>query len=131
MPDIERMMNKLFTYSVRQNVRAIYFENISFQKLKEFKFLLRNFKEIKRLIEPLQKMMMKSSFKSERLRRLITVKYGSDSDGLLPYLDEAINEFEMLIVWKKVSGSDDQIPEPQRGLDSHFDETNDKVNQIK
>jgi len=49
----------------------------------------------------------------------------------MPYLDEAINEFEMLIVWKKVAGCEDQIPEPQRGLDLNFDETNDKVNGIK
>jgi len=46
-------------------------------------------------------------------------------------LDEAISEFEMLIVWKKVSGCDDNIPEPQRGLDQNFDDTNDKVNGIK
>ena len=38
-------------------------------------------------------------------------------DGLLPFLDDAIAEFEMLIVWKKVAGCEDQIPEPQRGLD--------------
>lgn len=62
MPDIERMMNKLFTYSVRQNVKAIYFENISFQKLKEFRHLLRNFKEIERIISPIKKMMEKSTF---------------------------------------------------------------------
>jgi len=53
MPDIERMMNKIFTYSIRSNVKAIYFENISFNKLKEFRFLLRNFREIRRLIDPL------------------------------------------------------------------------------
>jgi DNA mismatch repair ATPase MutS len=74
MPDIELLMNKLFTYSVRQNVRAIYFENISFQKLKEFRFLLRNFKEIKRLIDPVVQMNKREPFKSERLKRLITVK---------------------------------------------------------
>lgn len=62
MPDIERMMNKLFTYSVRQNVKAIYFENISFQKLKEFRHLLRNFKEIERIISPIKKMMEKTTF---------------------------------------------------------------------
>jgi len=37
----------------------------------------------------------------------------------------------MLIVWKKVAGCDDQIPEPQRGLDTNFDEMNDRVNAIK
>ncbi len=70
--------------------------------------------------------------KSERLKRLITVKKvaaasaggtstqdNEDStpkqqiddesgiEGLMPFLDEVIVEFEMLIVWKKVSGCDD------------------------
>ncbi len=49
----------------------------------------------------------------------------------MPFLDEVIGEFELLIVWKKVSGCEDQIPEPQRGLDANFDATNDKVNGIK
>jgi len=52
-------------------------------------------------------------------------------DGLLPFLDDSIAEFEMLIVWKKVAGCEDQIPEPQRGLDQNFDQTNDKVNGVK
>ncbi|TNV85716.1 hypothetical protein FGO68_gene17605 [Halteria grandinella] len=136
MPDIERMMNKLFTYSVRQNVKAIYFENISFQKLKEFKMLLKNFKEIPRLLEPLRMIVEKGQCKSQRFQRLLTVKEDNELDddpsqGLLPFLDQAIEEFELLIVWKRVGGCDDQIPEPQKGLDIHFDQTNEKVNQIK
>jgi len=27
--------------------------------------------------------------------------------GLMPFLDEVIGEFELLIVWKKVSGCED------------------------
>jgi len=77
------VMNKLFTYSVRQNVRAIYFENISFMKLKEFRFLLRNFKEIPRIIDPL----LQARLKSPRLVRLLTPK---EEGGLLPTLDDAI-----------------------------------------
>ena len=64
-------------------------------------------------------MHKKEPFKSERLRRLIQVKKQDEEDdiegsmdGLLPYLDDAISEFEMLIVWKKVAGCEDQIPEP-------------------
>lgn len=87
------------------------------------------------MIDPICQMMAKEPFKSERLRRLISFKgTGEDENdptGLLPYLDDAISEFEMLIVWKKVAGCEDQIPEPQRGLDQHFDATNDKVNGVK
>lgn len=54
------------------------------------------------------------TFKSDRLRRLISVKSNTEEhngilskDGLLPDLEDAISEFEMLITWKKVAGSDD------------------------
>lgn len=30
LPDLERIMSKVFTYSVRAQVKAIYFENVSF-----------------------------------------------------------------------------------------------------
>ena len=30
LPDLERTMSKVFAYSVRNSVRAIYFENVNF-----------------------------------------------------------------------------------------------------
>jgi len=30
LPDLERVLTKVFTYSVRNAVKAIYFENVSF-----------------------------------------------------------------------------------------------------
>lgn len=44
-----------------------------------------------------------------------------------------IEEFDQLIVWKKVAGGANaaEVPEPQRGIDAEFDEINDTVNAIK
>ena len=42
-----------------------------------------------------------------------------------------IDQFDRLIIWKKVNGSDVEIPEPQRGLDETFDLANEKVSQLK
>lgn len=40
-------------------------------------------------------------------------------------LSETIKEFESMIVWKKSGGGTyDDIPEPQPGLDSEFDQVN-------
>ena len=36
-----------------------------------------------------------------------------------------------MIVWKKSQGSDEEIPEPQPGLDEDFDSANDIVDEIK
>ena len=47
-----------------------------------------------------------------------------EEGGLLPYLEEAISEFEYLVVWKKAAGGDEDIPEPRDGLDENFDNAN-------
>jgi hypothetical protein len=54
-----------------------------------------------------------------------------EEGGLMPFLEDAINQFEALVVWKKAAGSDDDIPEPRLGLDQNFDDANIKVNQLK
>ena len=48
-------------------------------------------------------------------------------------MEEAIKELDYLVVWQKVKGiagapsSEDEIPEPRRGIDEQFDEASDKV----
>ena len=123
---MERIQSKVFAYSVRNSIRAVFFENVSFQKLRELKSLLKNFREFSEIIEPLR--IESESFKSERLRQLVRFK---EEGGLLPYLEEAIQEFEYLVVWKKASGGDEDIPEPREGLDENFDAANAFVNQCK
>ena len=105
-------MSKVFTYSIRTQVKAIYFENVSFQKLWELKQLLKYFRDFSKIIEPLRQ--ASESFKSDRLRLLVRF---IEEGGLLPFLDDAINEFEQLVIWKKAAGGDEDIPEPRQGLD--------------
>ena len=51
---------------------------------------------------------------------------------MLPYsYTEELQKFEQLIVWKKVQGSDIEIPEPKQGLDGNFDQANVSVNNVK
>lgn len=44
LPDLEKLLAKLFTYSIKHSVDAIYFEDVSLIKLKEFKQILDCFK---------------------------------------------------------------------------------------
>jgi DNA mismatch repair protein MSH6 len=37
LPDLERLLAKIFTYSIKHKVKAIYFEDVSLIKLKEFR----------------------------------------------------------------------------------------------
>jgi DNA mismatch repair ATPase MutS len=40
LPDLEKILAKVFVYSVKNTFKAVTFENVQFQKLKEFKILL-------------------------------------------------------------------------------------------
>ena len=127
LPDLEKLLAKLYTYSVKHKVKAIYFENVSLNKLKEFRVILRHFKALRDLISSFQG--KKDQFKSLRLQTLLT---DSTEGGLFPTdICEAVDEFENMIVWKKTQSGDEEIPEPQPGLDEGFDTCNNYVDQIK
>jgi hypothetical protein len=46
IPDLERLLAKVFTYSVKDSTKAVMFENVSYLKLIEFRDLLTHFKDI-------------------------------------------------------------------------------------
>ena len=46
LPDIEKLLARIFTYSIKHKVRAIYFEDVSLIKMKEFRTLLKVFSGI-------------------------------------------------------------------------------------
>ena len=76
--------------------------------------------------------MRKGELKSERLIALVS-KPSETEIGLLP--DDThvvIHEFEQLIKWKRVAGSNNaEVPEPQSGIDEEFDGANEAVNEAK
>ena len=37
LPDMEKLLAKIFTYSVKHKVKAIYFEDVSLIKMREFR----------------------------------------------------------------------------------------------
>lgn len=37
LPDLEKLLAKIFTYSIKHSVKAIYFEDVSLIKMKEFR----------------------------------------------------------------------------------------------
>lgn len=106
LPDLEKLLAKLYTYSVKHKVKAIYFENVSLTKMKEFRVLQRHLKDLPQLVASLAG----KPFRSARLRALLT----PDSEGgLYPAgIGEAVAEFEQMIVWKRTQGGEEEIPEP-------------------
>jgi DNA mismatch repair ATPase MutS len=66
LPDIEKLLAKIFSYSVKHKKKAIYFEDVSLIKLQEFRKLLEVFKGSRYVIDTLAS--KSNSFKSIRLR---------------------------------------------------------------
>ena len=51
LPDLEKLLAKIFTYSIKHSVKAVYFEDVSLIKLKEFRQLLQVLKNVEQTIE--------------------------------------------------------------------------------
>ena len=79
LPDLEKLLARIFSYSIKHSVKAIYFEDVTVQKMRDFRTLLNSFKEMPALIEPLTNIAAKLN--SSRLKVLCTL---DTEGGLLP-----------------------------------------------
>jgi len=151
LPDIERILTKIYTYSVKTKVKAFYIDAQALNRLDEFYGLVETLREVKRILIEVFHKDTASSVKvsSKRLRRLVSLasltKEGADtementdaqeeeakgsSDGIFPDYEPILQEFENMVIWKQYKGK--KIPEPRRGVDEDFDNVNVKVESIK
>ena len=53
LPDLEKLIAKVFTYSIKHRCKAVYFEDVSLIKLKELKQLLSYLVTLPEAIKPL------------------------------------------------------------------------------
>ena len=51
-------------------------------------------------------------------------------NGLFPDYEPILQEFENMIVWKKLNNNH-KVPEPAKGIDKNFDNCNLKIEKIK
>ena len=72
LPDLERLLAKIFAYSIKHKVKAIYFEDVSLVKMKEFRTLLKTLREIPVILAPI--MGRVEQYKSERLKNLLSLE---------------------------------------------------------
>lgn len=77
IPDIERMISRIYTYSVKTSVAAIYIDMTALNRLTEFYSLLKIFKHLKDQIRAIFRKNVKDSLKSKRIIELTTIKKSS------------------------------------------------------
>ena len=131
MPDLEKLLAKIFTYSIKQKVTPVSYDDVSLIKMKEFRQLLTSFKNLDETLAGFISLNNEEKLKSKRLKLLLS---NDEDGGLLPdNYKQIISEFESLIVWKQVSGSKigAEIAMPRPGIDEELDEAYADVNNIK
>ena len=146
LPDIERILTKIYTYSVKQKVKAFYIDAQALNRLDEFYDLLATLRELNQILKDVfHKKAGKVEAESLRLRRLVTFKKvivhaNADTEmqsqqdeemeeGIFPDYMPILDEFEEMIVWKQYGNK--KIPEPKKGVDEEFDNKNDNLDSIK
>ncbi|CAD8137335.1 unnamed protein product [Paramecium octaurelia] len=115
-PDFERRCSRIYEYSIKSESKAVFYENLSEQRLKEFKNLTQNLRLAQEEITLFGQLQI--NFKSERLRKMMTFE---EKGGLLPNVQEQLNEFEQYAIWEKEK--DKEIPKPVPGVLETYDQS--------
>lgn len=117
LPDIERLLSRVSTYSVQSNSSAVYFEDVSSARLKEFQELLKHLVSLQGILERLER----HELKAEKLRFLTTAQLDG---GGVPELRTLCAGFEGRIVWK------DGKPQPSPGSCQEYEDLRKPVDVI-
>jgi len=130
LPDLEKKISKLYTYSVQQERSPVFFENMNVKKLQELKEILEALQQVNNLYLNLQK--LRAKLKSERLRA-ITGFVSKKDEGIVPEFYSKLAEFRNVIDWTKLGkgiNENDQIPEPNGGVDKEYDDAKMTIKEI-
>lgn len=120
--DFERVLARLFKYSLKQKEKFILFEDVSSIRLRELKNMLAT---LTKLFDVLSHSSLTCNWKSSLLKKLTT---GESKGGLLKEnLKQEITEMSQHIVW---TGEDNNIPIPKAGTSAEYDQTKLKIKAV-
>lgn len=114
LPDIEKLLSRVSTYSVQSNSSAVYFEDVSTLRLKEFQELLGHFTSMQNLLERLERFDLQSA-------KLSFLTKSQLVGGGVPELRSLCSSFERQILWK------DGKPEPMPGICLEYEKAREPV----
>ncbi|CAD8059529.1 unnamed protein product [Paramecium sonneborni] len=123
-PDFERRCSRIYEYSIKTESKAVFYENLSEQRLKEFKTLTKALRLAQEEITLFGQFQI--NFRSEKLKKMLT--FEADG-GLLPNVKEQLDEFEQYIIWEKEK--DKEIPKPVTGVIESYDQSVAEVQLVE
>jgi len=125
---LEKKISKLYTYSAAQEKCPIFFENMNVKKLRDLKEVLDSLKNVSSVYQGIDK--LQNLIKAERLVGLTT--FAPKEKGLVPEFATKLHYFQNIIEWNKLGKGkdDDQIPEPNVGVDQNYDDAKIEIKNI-
>ena len=98
LPDLEKLMAKIFTYSIKHSVKAIYFQDVSLARMKEFRTLLNCLRNIESsTIESMRALLRSGKLSSKRLIALVSTRTESENALLPDMILETVHQFDSKI----------------------------------
>eukprot|EP00347_Sterkiella_histriomuscorum_P024111 403332270 len=153
LPDLEKECTNIYKLSTRANISLLTFEKLDIESLRDFFNLLEKIKFVNQILGIFK--TAKEGFKSKRLKALLTMKdptkkqplknedikpkreqldsqtsNQSQTTALFPEINNAIAEFEALIMWSNGSNGE-KIPEPIEEFDADYDIAKKRIQEIE
>lgn len=129
-PDIERQCSKIYKFAITNNSKAVYFEDVSKNRLQEFfnliNFLIKSI-EIFKLFEPYL-----DSFKSKRLIQKVTVR--RQNEGGVPDVASELEHFSTNFTIKSELDENRNsvlIVEPTEGAYREYDDLKNEIPKVE
>lgn len=119
LPDLERVLSRLSTYSIKTTSKAVYFEDVSTAKIKELCGFLKHMKDIESLIDN----MSVYNLQSRLLTKLLTT---TEDNGYFPVAKPQCDQLLKMIFFNSKSE-----PEPIQGVCESYDNVRLKILEIE
>ena len=138
LPDLERMINKIYNLSNKQRLSAVYFEDFAKNRLKDFLAFLKELKKVENLVETFTDYV--PNFQSKRLIQLTTFKEvdldafkkrkkvstkKTKTTGVFPRINTILSDLEGMVELR------DGLPIPKIGVNQDIDDMIEKITDIK
>ena len=139
LPDLERMISRVYNLSNKQRMSAIYFEDFAKNRLKDFLEFLKELKTVENLIDYFADYIER--FSSKRLQKLVTFKdvdiesftkkkrksksAPPPSYGIFPRINDIISDLENMVEIKQ------NVPTPAPGISKENDVIMGQIKKVK
>ena len=119
LPDLERLLARLCSYSIKTSSKAVYFEDVASSKIREFCRFLGHIKDVERLMSEISVFEIRSQL-------LTSIVKPSNEGGNFPVLTPICDKLLGLVKW-----NNKDEPEPQEGVCETYDLVKQEIRGIE